>query len=408
VSAATPDRKHVAVHLSDRTPHGAVRFIIAAGAVSAVAWMLLLLLSPSPRVLWSAEMVLAAERTRDAGGVVARAAEQAGAMAPPSLDPNRTGMIGPAYSELLTTTGQLEAKRTTTNPDMAGLVLHLLRRAGVEAGDTVAIGASASFPALLVATVIAAETMGAVPVVILSLGSSSYGATNPGFNVLHIYQHVHAAGAVATTPAAVSLGGTADVGADFEPAVRERLLDDIRATRLPLLFEPDRSRNVRHRLQTYFGSQPVTGTGPAAGDTRVAVYVNIGGTDASLGSSPLVLDTRPGLNPSLPPPPPGPERGVMAEMAARGLPIIHLLNIRGLAERYGLPWDPLPMPAPGTTPLREDQSQSPAAAFLLLTAAYFALLAFLAKKARGQAPESRRDPADLARGPEGHGGGGDV
>jgi hypothetical protein len=95
-------------------------------------------------------------------------------------------------------------------------------------------------------------------------------------------------------------------------------------------------------------------------------------------------------------------------MAARGLPVIHLLNIRGLAERYGLPWDPRPMPASGSTPLREDQAQSPAAAFLLLTAAYFALLAFLAQKARGQAPESRRDPTDHASGPAGRSGGGDV
>jgi hypothetical protein len=102
-------------------------------------------------------MLAAAERARDAGAVVASAAAGAGVMAPATLDPNRTGLIGPPYSELLTTTGQLEAKRTTTNPDVAGLIAHLLRRAGAEAGDTVAIGASASFPALLIASLTAAE-----------------------------------------------------------------------------------------------------------------------------------------------------------------------------------------------------------------------------------------------------------
>ena len=47
--------------------------------------------------------------------------------------------------------------------------------------------------------------------------------------------------------------------------------------------------------------------------------------------------------------PPLPDRGVLFEMAAQGTPVIHLLHVRGLALRYGLPWDPIPLPAPGTT-----------------------------------------------------------
>lgn len=34
-------------------------------------------------------------------------------------------------------------------------------------------------------------------------------------------------------------------------------------------------------------------------------------------------------------------------MASEGVPIIHLLNIKGLAARYNLPWDPQPLPQPG-------------------------------------------------------------
>jgi hypothetical protein len=34
-------------------------------------------------------------------------------------------------------------------------------------------------------------------------------------------------------------------------------------------------------------------------------------------------------------------------MAARGVPVIHCLFIRGLCRIYGLAWDPRPLPEPG-------------------------------------------------------------
>ncbi len=67
----------------------------------------------------------------------------------PPLDPvhdvNRTGMIGGLFTSTTSTTGNLAAKRTTTNPDVAGLIVHLFREAGVRGGDYVAVGGSGSF-----------------------------------------------------------------------------------------------------------------------------------------------------------------------------------------------------------------------------------------------------------------------
>jgi hypothetical protein len=40
-------------------------------------------------------------------------------------------------------------------------------------------------------------------------------------------------------------------------------------------------------------------------------------------------------------------QGVVWEMGRRRIPVIHLLYIKGLAEKYGLPWDPEPLPQPG-------------------------------------------------------------
>ncbi len=334
--------------------------IVAAGVVSLAAWLGLQTIAPRPTITWSDEMRQAALRMERAMAAVARHGEGAGIHIDESLDPNRTGLIGPELTPLFTTLGQLEAKRTTTNPDLAGLLVYLLRRTGVSAGDTIAVGCSASFPALMIAAQTAAEVMGVHPVTILSLGASAYGATRPEFNLLDISQLLIREGIVSVPPAAVSLGGGDDVGAEFDPALRERLLRQIRLSGVDVVEEADLRRNVARRMAIY---------------GRAAAFVNIGGADANLGSSPLVLKVNPGLSPRVPLPPPD-ERGVLFEMAAAGVPVIHLLYIRGLALRYGLPWDPVPLPEPGTTPL-QDGTGARDWRFWLITVAYFVALGLI-------------------------------
>lgn len=297
--------------------------------------------------------------------VIAGYHDSAGVEIDETVDPNRTGLIGPEYTELFTTLGQLEAKRTTTNPDTAALMAHLLRRAGVAPGDTIAVGASASFPALLIATLAAAEAVGAHPVAIISLGASSFGATRPDLDLLRIYQLLLGAGVIATPPAAISLGGEGDVGADFEPAFREALLERVRRSDVPLVEEPALRENVARRMAIYLR------TGEA-GAGRIAAFVNIGGNEANLGKSPMVLDVAPGLNEGIPLPAEA-ERGVLYEMSARGVPVIHLLHVRGLARNHGLPWDPVPLPEPGTTALTR-RAGGGGWPFWLVIGGYFATL----------------------------------
>jgi hypothetical protein len=62
-----------------------------------------------------------------------------------------------------------------------------------------------------------------------------------------------------------------------------------------------------------------------------------------------VLDVKPGLNTRLQQPPAA-ERGVLFEMVASNIPVIHLLYVRGLAQQAGLPWDPIPLPQPEAYP----------------------------------------------------------
>jgi poly-gamma-glutamate system protein len=279
------------------------------------------------RLMGQAVQAIAAERGRSGNSFE------------PSSDPNRTGLIGPKDSPLVTTVGELEAKRTTTNPNMAGLIVILLRQAGVKAGDSVAIGSSGSFPALLVASLAAAKAMAVQPVVILSLGASSYGATNPGFDLLDIYNLLRRERICTDSPAGVSLGGDKDVGLDFDSGTRERLANQIQASGLLFLHEQDLRRNVAERMRLY----------RSAARGKIAAFINSGGGFANLGTSRLVLDIRPGLSTRLQQPPAA-ERGVIFEMAANDIPVIHLLYIKGLALQAGLPWDPIPLPKPEAPP----------------------------------------------------------
>ena len=71
-----------------------------------------------------------------------------------------TGLLGTDFTAITTTLGNLEAKRTSCQPDMAALVCDLYVRAGVQAGDRVAICSTGSFPALNLAALCAAEALG--------------------------------------------------------------------------------------------------------------------------------------------------------------------------------------------------------------------------------------------------------
>jgi poly-gamma-glutamate system protein len=340
------------------------RKFLAAGAVSAIFGTLLLFLSPRGPIPWSQEMLEAAHIMDSALVAISRHCQDRGfTMAQgvfPDPGPGSRGecLLGPEYSPLFTSLGQIEAKRSTLTPDMAGLLVHLLARAGVGSGDRVAIGASGSFPGLLVAVVAAVKALDAKPVPILSLGASSFGATRPDFHILDLYRFLQAEGFVSAEVAAVSLGGARDVGSDLDPEFRAELVRSLAGIGANLIQEPDLPRNVARRMDRY-GS--------------VSAFVNIGGAEANLGTSPRILEVPPGLVEGSKSLPPESRRGVLFEMQARGIPVVHLLHVRGLVLRYGLPWDPLPIPPPGTANLHEG-GEDRGAWFWPLTVAYFGIL----------------------------------
>jgi poly-gamma-glutamate system protein len=320
--------------MDKKSPKSTYTSIYAAAALSLV-YLLLVLLGPGRRASVRGEMAEAARLMAEAEAAVRSCRAAEGWPLDEKFDPNRTGLIGLETSSITTSLGNLAAKRTTTNPDFAGLVVRLLGEAGVRKGDTIAVGASSSFPALIIAVLSAARIMDLRPLVIASLGASEWGANIPAFNWLDMEDCLARAGLLPAKPIALAIGGDEDIGRDMSPGGREILRARIYACGLPFLEESDLRANVESRLRLY---------DQAAGGRPIKAFVNIGGSWANIGTNAEVLKLRPGLLRDVFVPPPA-ERGVLQAMAAKKIPVIHLLNIRGLTERYGLPWDPRPLPA---------------------------------------------------------------
>ena len=153
---------------------------LAAGL--SLVYLLSVQLLPLPAPAARAEMLEASRLMARATRAVGECRDAKGIRLDPEADPNGTGLIGLERSPITTSLGSLEAKRTAANPNFAGLVAALLRAAGVRAGDAVAVGASSSFPAFIIAALSAAEAMDVEPIVISSLGSSEWGANIPEFH----------------------------------------------------------------------------------------------------------------------------------------------------------------------------------------------------------------------------------
>lgn len=341
--------------------------IILAGFISMFAFLSVKMFTSEFPLLDSDKKVIAAKIMRNATATISAFRDSAGIPIDLTIDPNRTGIIGSEISPIATTLGSLEAKRTTTNPNFAALIVQLLEEAGAVSGDTIAIGCSASFPGLMIAMLAAAQAMHVHPKFIISLGTSSFGATNPDFNLFHIFEVLHQKNISKVPPAAISLGGDLDIGRDFEPEIKERLIQQIKSSGIPFIYEPVLEKNVVQRMKFYEGNSL---------KSRIAAFVNVGGSYTNLGTSELVLKVKPGVTkPNAIPP--RADRGVLFEMAARDVPIIHLLYIKGLALQYGLPWDPIPLPEPMESESSRMKSNNDFR-FWIIAGIYFAMMIGLA------------------------------
>lgn len=250
-------------------------------------------------------------------------------------DFNETGLLGYATSPITTTDGDLAAKRTTTNPNFAALVVKMFKEAGLKAGDGIAVLFSGSFPAINIAIMSAIEAMELDPYVMVSIGASSFGANLVELTYFDM-AHILVINNVISNPVdLVSFGGEDDVGRDIDEAVIQTIRERILETEITLLEESNYQANIIQRME-YVESELST----------LKLFVNVGGNMIGLGKGTAAFIKHNGLifksarQYSE-------ERGLIDRYLEQNIPVAHFLNIASIVNYYGLPIDPASLPIVG-------------------------------------------------------------
>lgn len=289
------------------------------------------------RQKWYNEKLSAAQKAAQAARFLKDLRLEKGIVDDPVNDPNQTVLIGQEFTPITTDRGYIEAKLATTNPNFAAVVVELLKEAGVREGDYVAVGMTGSFPGMNISVLSALEVLKAKGLIITSVGASNWGANDPQFTWLDMERALLDAGIIRTRSIAASMGGGNDIGRGLSPEGRELIVQAIKRNGVEFIHEDQLQRGIDRRMKLYESRSKGKG---------IKAYINVGGGIASLGTTvngeiiPNGLSMQLAMKNY-------PVRGVIVEMVARGIPIIHLYNIRTLWEQFGLPANPIPLPGPG-------------------------------------------------------------
>ena len=249
------------------------------------------------------------------------------------------GLLGEEVTDITTSLGNLEAKRTSQLPDMAALAVRLLHEAGVKKGDRVGACFSASFPGADLAVLCAADVMGIDLICSATVGASNYGANLPGYVFPEMVRTAVSAGLLSTMPQMVSLGGDHDEGRNMIgylleeteeiDAMKKRLAEE----GFKLLSFDSYEADIAYRLEQM-------------GD--ISAFINVGGNILGIGDGEAVLSFGQGLlEPSHPPI--NAKSGLIEYCLNRDIPTVHILNLKQLCAETGVPFDPIRIPEIGSS-----------------------------------------------------------
>ena len=252
-------------------------------------------------------------------------------------DPNETALIGQDITPITTDRGNIEAKLTSTNPNFAAVIVEMLKEAGLEKNDFVAVAYTGSLPGLNIAVNAAIQTLDLKPIIITSVGASNWGANDPYYTWLDMERVLYNAGIFKNTSVAASIGGGLDRGRGLSPEGRQLIINAIERNKVDFINEEYLENSIQKRMEIYVQHRK---------KSKIKAFINVGGGISSMGSTENAQFIPSGLTMSLPMMN-YPIRGVLIQMAEENIPIIHLLNINQLAKKYGLPISPTPLPMPG-------------------------------------------------------------
>ncbi len=201
-----------------------------------------------------------------------------------SIDPNLTGLIFKEESLIRSSNGSLADKQATLKPNFAGFMVDKLMEVGVEKGDTIAVCLTGSNPGANIALFSAVNSLEVYPVIITSVSSSTWGATDPNFTWLDMESVLLDKGIFNYQSTLASLGGKGDclkrIGNFGGTESRNLIKSSIKRNNIdfiPYFVEKDSSnllRSINYRLDKYESYIPLN---------RYSAFINIGGGVSAIG-----------------------------------------------------------------------------------------------------------------------------
>ena len=207
------------------------------------------------------------------------------------LDNFNSGLIGVDSTESSMTTkrGFLNSKRAVTNPNFASVFIDLFSRINLPSvdlniRDTIAVSLTGSFPGANIALLSACKATNIHPIIISSIGSSSWGANQIEKTWLDIESHLLNKNYFNYRSLAFSLGGDNDRLDELDKNTRQLLIDKIINNNYPLIQDSTLDESILSRMKIY-----------NLKSNNYRAYVNIGGSSVSLGDTTISKMYLPGL-----------------------------------------------------------------------------------------------------------------
>ncbi|MBK2093374.1 poly-gamma-glutamate system protein [Francisella philomiragia] len=346
----------------------------------------------------------AAELTEKAFDLTQRYFMSKGYLCKSMGDVSCTGLIGLSMTEITTDSGDLYAKRSSVNPNMAAIFVQWLSQLNLQEGDTVAVQETGSYPALDIAMLSAIKTLKLKPLIIFSAGASQFGANRPGFTWPDIYRNLVEKGIFDFDVLGITLGGSHDNGYGMTPGAILKLNDAIKRNNFKVInipYKDSTNTSVAKRLEMYK---------EAAGNDSIKAYINVGGNMASIGlkqptvkleesdkksktdkkatnvaSNDQVLKIHSfptGVTSKLPP-----EYSTVNSVAVNFLkediPVVNVRDINSsIIKTYGMTYNPTTVVPPGQGAVfsQKKYNTALAAALLIVDIALIVFMAFISRK----------------------------
>lgn len=264
----------------------------------------------------------AVELSQDWFNVIRKKKMEKGIVSDANSNVPNNHLIGDDFTSTTTTLGSLSAKEVSTNPDFAALMVRLLKEAGLKPGDKVGLVISGSFPALAISTLAAIQILELEAIVMSSLGASTYGANQEEATWIDMEGWLAEDAGLKYASQVISRGAENDIGEGLTDKGIEIIKVAVSRNNRQLYLPESLIESIHYKLEIFSSED-------------IAVLINIGGNQSALGGCSHAASLPNGFNMELKLCN-DPDRGLVQEMNAKGIPVINMLNIKDLAYPYGI------------------------------------------------------------------------